>query len=211
MAAGVARGLPRLPRFRCQRGCGAGHAAPFAELAPPPYPLAVNQLPFPDRRHYEAATGWLMLGDAPSALAELNQLSAASRANLEVLQLEWGIHAERLDWAAATATAQHLTEAAPDCAFGWIHRAYALRRMPGGGVSRAWEVLQPALERFPKSQIIAYNLACYAAQMDRLDQAWALFQRALAVTPKLGHLLRMALSDEDLKPLWPRIRATAKR
>ncbi len=170
----------------------------------------MNLLPFPDHRHYEAATGWLMLGDAQSALEELTQLSARSRANPEVLQLEWGIHAERRDWAAAAATAQRLTEAAPDCAFGWVHRAYALRRMPGGGLPCAWEALQPALARFPKSQIIAYNLACYAAQLGRLDEAWGLFQRAIAVTPKLVDLLRMALKDDDLRPLWPRIRATPK-
>ncbi len=151
-----------------------------------------------------------MLGDAASALDELNRLSGPSRENPEVLQLEWGIHAERGDWNAAAATARRVAELAPDCAFGWVHQAYAYRRMPDGGLTQAWAALHPALERFPKTPIVAYNLACYAAQMGRLDEAWELFQRALAVAPKPTEILCLALADEDLKPLWPRIRADAK-
>jgi tetratricopeptide (TPR) repeat protein len=82
--------------------------------------------------------------------------------------------------------------------------------MADGGLDRAWAALHPALERFPRSQIIAYNLACYAAQLDRLDEAWLLFQRALAVAEKPCEVLCLALTDSDLKPLWPRIRAVEK-
>lgn len=151
-----------------------------------------------------------MLGDAPSALEELARLQPGSRNCTCVLELEWGIHAEREDWTAAAATAQRLIDLAPAREFGWVHRAYALRRQPGGSIGRAREALQPALERFPRSQIIAYNLACYAAQLGNLDEAWLLFQRALAVSGKVCELLCMALADTDLEPLWPRIRAVKK-
>jgi Flp pilus assembly protein TadD len=170
----------------------------------------VNQLPPPDHHHYDAAVGWLMLGDSTSALEELGRLGEASRRCTGVLELEWGIQAEREDWTAAAAVAGRLIDLAPAHEFGWVQRAYALRRMPDGNLERAWEALQPALERFPRSQIIAYNLACYAAQLGRIEDAWTLFQRALAVAEKACEVLCLALSDADLKPLWPRIRAVEK-
>lgn len=154
--------------------------------------------------------GWLMLGDPASALEEVERLGEVSRRCPCVLELEWGIHAERGDWTRAAAVAAELIKRAPDAEFGWVHRAYALRRMPGGSLKRAWEALRPALDRFPHSQIVAYNLACYAAQMDRLDEAWTLFQRALLVAKETREVICMALADADLQPLWPRIRAMEK-
>ena len=165
----------------------------------------MSQLPRPDCLHYDAATGWLMLGDAASAWAELEKLTPAARKVPAVLELEWGIHAERRDWIAAAAAAQRLVDLAPQCSFGWIHRAYAARRQEGGGLHRAWDLLLPALDRFPKDPTVAYNLACYAAQLGRPDEAWALFQRTLASAPEPAKYLCLALTDDDLKPLWPRI------
>ena len=162
-------------------------------------------MPHPDRLHYDAATGWLMLGDADSAWSELQELTPAARREPAALELEWGIQAERCDWAAAAAAAQQLVDLAPECPFGWVHRAYAARRREGGGLGLAWELLRPALDRFPQDPTVAYNLACYAAQMGRQDEAWTLFQCALAAASKPAEYLCLALTDDDLKPLWPRI------
>lgn len=148
-----------------------------------------------------------MLGDAASAWAELQKLTPAGRTSPPVLELEWGIHAERGDWTAAGVAAQRLVELAPQCSFGWIHRAYAARRQEGGGLSRAWDLLLPALDRFPQDPTVAYNLACYAAQLDRADEAWSLLQRTLATAEEPAEYLCLALADDDLKPLWPRIHA----
>ena len=147
-----------------------------------------------------------MLGDAPSALEELASLQPDSRNCTCVLELEWGIHAEREDWTAAAATAQRLIDLAPTHEFGWVHRAYALRRQPGGSVGHAREALLPALERFPRSQIIAYNLACYATQLGRPDEGWEWYLRAVQISGGTGQIRKMALLDPDLEPLWPRIR-----
>lgn len=180
----------------------------FARTAPVRYFHAVHHLPPPDRFHYEAAEGWLQLGDAESALHELRRLGERARHCACVLELEWGIHAERADWGQAATVAEEIIRLAPDREFGWVHRAYALRRLPGAGVEQAWEALQPALSRFPNSPTVPYNLACYAAQMGRSEEAWGLFERALAATPCAKTLLRLALADADLQPLWNRIRAT---
>ena len=54
--------------------------------------------------------------------------------------------------------------------------------------------------------MIPYNLACYRAQQDQLDEAWRWFALAVALGD-LRNLKEMARNDEDLKPLWPKIAA----
>jgi len=92
----------------------------------------------------------------------------------------------------------------PEDATGWLHRAYALRRINGGGLVQAWEALLPAAKKFPQEPVIAYNLSCYACQMQQLDIARHWLQRAVMAGQKDG-IKKMALADEDLQPLWPEI------
>jgi Flp pilus assembly protein TadD len=159
----------------------------------------------PDLHHVRAASGWLELDCPADALQELEQLSPEARGHPEVLELRWLIHAARKDWAAALAVARELVEIAPDRCSGWLHRAYALRRAPGGGLQQAWEALQPAFERFPKETLIPYNLACYACQLGQLDDSRRWLQRAFEAGEK-DAVIRLALQDEDLRPLWEEIR-----
>ena len=51
-----------------------------------------------------------------------------------------------------------LLRRAPSARSGWLHQAYALRRVPDGGVQKAWEALLPAFEKFPKEPTIPFNL-----------------------------------------------------
>jgi hypothetical protein len=66
--------------------------------------------------------------------------------------------------------------------------------------------LRPAFEKFPKTSIIPYNLACYAAQFGRLEEAWQWLHKAMAAAGDAQHIKRMALADADLQTLWERIR-----
>ena len=88
---------------------------------------------------------------------------------------------------------------------GWLHQAYALRRVPDGGVQRAWDALLPAAARFPKEAIIPFNLACYACQTGKLDAARDWLRRAVAISDKEA-IKAMALGDSDLEPLWEELR-----
>ena len=72
----------------------------------------------------------------------------------------------------------------------------------GGGLKAAWKALQPALKAFPKESTIAYNLSCYACQMNDLVEAKRLFEKAVAIGDK-DDIKKRALSDSDLRPLWP--------
>jgi len=79
-----------------------------------------------------------------------------------------------------------------------------LRRVSDGGLSQAWDALLPAAKMFPAEPIIAYNLSCYACQMQQLDLARHWLNRAVAAGQKEA-IKKMALADADLQPLWPEI------
>jgi tetratricopeptide (TPR) repeat protein len=158
-----------------------------------------------DRHALTAALGWLELGNAREALAELDTISGPNQGHAGVLELRWAALAELKEWQRALVVARQFVEAAPDNVSGWLHQAYALRRAPGGGLPQAWEALLPAAGKFPDQLLVAFNLACYACQMGRLDEARQWLRRAQELG-KPEEIKRMALADADLEPLWAEIK-----
>jgi Flp pilus assembly protein TadD len=154
----------------------------------------------PDTHFLSAATGWVELGNLDEARAELRKITPARTEHPDVLEVRWLIHAREKNWEGALAVAKKLAELAPQLSSGWLHRAYALRRVKEGGVPAAWDALLPAFEKFPGEPIIPYNLACYACQMGKLDDARLWLDRAMKIADK-REIKLMALNDEDLKPL----------
>jgi hypothetical protein len=152
-----------------------------------------------------AAVGWLELGNPAEAKAELAHISPAQLEHPDVLEVHWLISAEQRNWEEGLQVAQSLLRRAPERLSGWLHQAYALRRVPEGGLRKAWEALLPAASKFPKEPTIPFNLSCYACQMRRLDDARDWLNRAVAVAGK-KKIKEMALSDTDLQPLWDEIR-----
>ena len=160
----------------------------------------------PDLFHLRAAVGWLELGNPSEAGEEIARISAESINHPDVLEARWQICAATQSWDGALPVAEQLVAIVPKRAAGWIHRAYTLRRATNGGLQKAWDALLPAAKLFPKSPLIAYNLACYAAQFGRVDEAWDWFNKALASAQDVNAIKQMALADSDLEPLWDRIR-----
>lgn len=148
--------------------------------------------------------GWLMLGNAKEAEQELLRVSLSASTHPDALEVWFTLHAERHDWPAGLRAAEQLVELVPTRVNGWLHRAYALRRVPGGGLSAAWDALLPAAEKFPSEPTVHFNLACYACQLGRMEEAWKWLERARDAG-ELEDIMRMALADEDLKPLHVRI------
>ncbi len=120
--------------------------------------------------------------------------------------MRWQITAALRNWDMALEIAEILVKVAPEKATGWLHRAYALRRVKGGGLEKAWEALRPVYEQFRNVSIVPYNLACYAAQMGRAEEAWEWFEKSIKVAEDVNEMKRMALGDPDLEPLWERIK-----
>lgn len=158
-----------------------------------------------DLRHLDAAVGWLGLGCVPEARAELDLISTGRQRHPAVLEARWTLCAHEKRWAEALEIAEAELAAAPDDCAGWLHRAYALRRIPDGGLPRAWDALRPAAEKFPDEPVIAFNLACYACQRQQLAEARQWLRRAMKIGRR-DDIRKMALADDDLKPLWPEIR-----
>ncbi len=159
----------------------------------------------PDSFYLSAAQGWIELGNFKEAEAELAHVQAALQSHAYTLELRWELEARRENWEQALKVARELLTAAPNRVSGWLHQAYALRRVADGGLRRAWEALLPAGEQFSKDPMVAYNLACYACQLGELDNGRRWFKRAVAVGKK-EKIKQMALDDPDLEPLWPEIR-----
>lgn len=159
----------------------------------------------PDLYHLDAALGWLGLGCANDAREELKKVSPDNQSHPEVLAARWMICAHEKDWGEALEVAHAERSSAPDDSTGWLHHAYALRRVNGGGLSQAWESLLPAAEKFPQEPVIAYNLSCYACQLNQLETARAWLQRAIRAGGREA-IKKMALADDDLKLLWEEIR-----
>ena len=159
----------------------------------------------PDIHHLSAAIGWLELGVPVEADEELNRISAERQAHPDVLEVRWLALAQLKRWDKALAIARALLKGAPNRCSGWLHQAYSLRRASRDGLQLAWDALLPAYDKFPREPTVAYNLSCYACQMQQLDQARTWLNRAFKIGDK-NKIKQMALDDADLQPLWDEIR-----
>lgn len=164
----------------------------------------MKQLDTTDIRSLRAAEGWLELGNASEAAAELESIPSELREHPAVLEMRWQIYAKEENWDAAKEIARSIVTQMPDVPDGWLHLAYATRRATGGSVQAAWDVLLQAAKRFPGVPLISYNLACYACQLGQLDVAREWLRKAFDVGEAARYRL-MALKDSDLKPLWEEI------
>jgi hypothetical protein len=165
----------------------------------------VQPLEWPETHYLLAAVGWVELGNLLEAKAELAQIGSALQTHPDVLEVQWLICAEEKHWDKGLQIARALLHGAPDRASGWLHQAYALRRVADGGVQKAWDALLPVFEKFPRTEIIPYNLACYACQMNEFETARVWLKRAMEIGNK-DRIKQRALEDADLSPLWDEIK-----
>jgi hypothetical protein len=166
----------------------------------------VQPLQPPDVFHLSAAQGWLELGNHLEADAELENIAPLLRAHPAVLDLRWQIFAKEKKWDACRDIAEAITKQLPDEPVGWLHLAYATRRVAGGNEQAAFEALFPVVERFPEVWEIPYNLACYSSMLGNFEAAQSWFKKAMAVGGK--PVQSIALDDPDLKPLWDSMAGT---
>lgn len=152
-----------------------------------------------DRHRLSAAEGWLALGLPADALAELDGLSPAATQDPEALH--WRCLAlgrlRRLD--ELLAAGRRLEERMPSDPRGPLHTANALHWL--GQSEEAYHHIREALDRFNDSWHLAYDLACYAAQTRRLDEAIAWYRKALQQTSHPDSLREYARQDPDLEPV----------
>ncbi len=150
-----------------------------------------------DALHVQAAEGWVLLDELIEAEAELKQVSPENQDHPDVLEARWCIRGEEKKWNECLQIAEALTEIVPERIFGWIHLSVSRHKL--GRIQEAWDTLVPYLERMPEVAAIPYNLACYAAQLGRFEEAAKLLERAFELDKSLRQI---AMEDADLWPLF---------
>jgi tetratricopeptide (TPR) repeat protein len=166
----------------------------------------VKPLQPPDSHHLQAAQGWLELGNFNEANEELEKIAPALRAHPVVLAVRYGVYSKAEKWDVAAEVAAALVKLQPNESGAWTMLAYATRRKPGGGIPQAMEILASVVKRFPKVWMIPYNLACYCAQLGRLEESEDWFKKAMEIDEQ--QVKKLGIEDPDLKPLWDSMSGT---
>jgi Flp pilus assembly protein TadD len=147
----------------------------------------------------QRATGFLELGLAEEALAELDELPAGLKEKSLILHLRVDAYFRMKRWAEAVEICVPKLETEPTDAAWWIQAGYALRR--SATLARAEEILRKALEYHPKQPLIHYNLACYACVEGREEEARE--RLVEAAKEDIDLYLKMAKDDPDLARIRP--------
>jgi Flp pilus assembly protein TadD len=165
----------------------------------------MTDLDYKSAHQLNAVLGWLELGNVTEARAELDRIGAEVQERPDLLEVRWILDARQEDWRAALKTAERLQRVAPENSAGWLHLAYAMRRVPEGSVQKSAEVLRPVAEKFPEEPTIPYNLACYECVQGNHEEAIRWLKEAIR-RGSVKKIRKMALQDEDLKPLWAEVK-----
>jgi predicted Zn-dependent protease len=158
----------------------------------------MNALSLQDQRFLNGAEGWLGLGDHLAANEELEQITPELRADPKVLEVRLQIYWAAKKWESCVEIAGALVKLKPGDDYGWIGRSFALHELKR--TQEAHDLLLPAGDKFRKNWTIPYNLACYCAQLNHLEEAKIWFKKAMAINEHT--VKREAIDDPDLKPLW---------
>lgn len=159
----------------------------------------VKPLEPPDSHFLNAAQGWLGLGDCQSAFDELKCIDPALQSHLDVLAVRCDIFTDAMKWPAVVTVASALVQLIPDRPSGWVRRSFALHELKQ--TQQAFDLLLPAVTKFPGISAIPYNLACYCAQLGGFEEARHWLQQACEVG-NAAILKVAARNDPDLAPLF---------
>ncbi|HEY2711401.1 MAG TPA: hypothetical protein VGI60_02720 [Chthoniobacterales bacterium] len=151
----------------------------------------------PERRHLQAAIGYLELGMAAEANAELEEINSSRRQHPDILAARVGIYRVLRKWELMRTTAEKLVVWNPREPSHFVDLAYATRR--ARSLLEAHAVLTYAAELHPKDPVIQFNLACYESQLGSMSDAKKHLAHATKLDKRFGLI---ALEDPDLRPLW---------
>lgn len=148
------------------------------------------------RRLISHAQGYLALGLAAEAEAELDRIVGPDAALPEVATLRLAALHEQEKWPEVRTLAGTLVRGSPEDAGLWVTWAYATRRAES--LAAAESILCEAEQLHPADATIQFNLGCYACQRGELAAARSRVDRAIALDGKYADL---AATDPDLAAL----------
>src|SRR5258705_13991844 len=113
----------------------------------------------PELHSLSAAMGWMELGNLAEAKAELAEIGPAYQNHPDVLEARWSICAAEEKWFDALQIARMLLHHAPERSSGWLHQAYALRRVPDGSVKASGTAWCRVSANFRRNRTFVYNFS----------------------------------------------------
>src|SRR5436305_2804222 len=162
----------------------------------------MSTIPHPDLLFLESAKGWIILGDLKEAIRDLDRIAVKWQKHADVLEVRFTIYSKARKWIVCMELAAAMLDLAPDRPTAWINSASTLHHLKQ--TEDAWNALYSVRERFPNVPAIPYNLACYAARLGKIEDSQRWLRKAVALGGP--QFKKMALGEEDLKPLWNNIR-----
>jgi Flp pilus assembly protein TadD len=132
-----------------------------------------------------------------AAALVLEEIAPEDKNRKEVLGARVNLYMAAKKWDMVAAIANHLVKIDPQTAGWWISLAYAVRRTES--VEKAEAILLRAQAIHPRVAMIAFSLACYASVAGRMEEAKERLRHAINLDKDIR---KLALDDEDLKPLW---------
>lgn len=152
---------------------------------------------FETQRSLRAADGYLYLGLAPEALAELEAIAVTDKADAAVMLARIRVLLHLRRWKEAESLSSEGSQMHQDEEEFTVQRAFALHQMRRG--EKAIEVLLAAPEWIRRTGILHYNLACYEARLGDLKIAQQCINAAIQLNAAMK---KNAHHDPDLQDLW---------
>lgn len=141
----------------------------------------------------QAAEGWLELGLAEEALAELQNLPADIRQQRAVLELKLAAQMRDQAWNSASETARLLCIKAADEPVFFLRAAFCLHETGDTLAACNWLLRGP--RTLYEMAVFHYNLACYLWTLGQTKRARNHLQQAITMDASLRDLAR---TDHDL-------------
>ena len=149
-----------------------------------------------------AAQGYLELGMAVEALAELAALPAIEIRDPDIIELRLHILMQATRWADALSTAEELIRLNADAIPAYIHGAFALHEL--GRTEEARNLLLKGPSELRKDPTFHYNIGCYEAVLGNREAALNSIQASFALDETYRDFARrdpdLTLVREALEP-----------
>jgi tetratricopeptide (TPR) repeat protein len=152
------------------------------------------------QKRFEVVQGYLELSMFADALAELKGIEMEAGPRFEVLALRMTIHRAARQWDEMRKVTAAIQRQQPAQAEAWIWHADATRHSVS--LEAAREILIEAEKAFPQNPHIKFQIGCYHCRLGEMEPAEKYVRAAIAIDPRWN---RIALSDEDVRELWPRL------
>jgi predicted Zn-dependent protease len=147
-----------------------------------------------------AAQGYLELGMAEEALAELSTIPELEIRDPDIVELRLHILMQAKRWTEALSTAEELRGIHPDALPAYIHGAFALHEL--GRTTEARDLLLQGPEQLRKDPTFHYNVGCYEAVLGNREAALQSLEQSFALDDTYRDFARqdpdLALLREEL-------------